>query len=202
MKNRVFSAYTYLKTRLFTASVFFTLAVILFGAATYIQLPCPVCGGTGYITGVGNLEVIEIKSELIEHEVVGLECGWDFETYKYDITMLVENNTGAPLYGLVEITFHDPDSTRIVYIEVDDEVEEAVEIAGGIIAADTIFIDEMTHGTEAIVEATIVFDGISLEQLGVETHLVKVHAANEFICPFHDEGEAYKVTLTEWLRLR
>jgi len=171
MKNRVFSAYTYLKTRLFTASVFFTLAVILFGAVTYIQL-------------------------------VGLECGWDFETYTYDITMLAENNTDAPLYGLVEITFHDPDSTRIVYIEVDDEVEEAVEVAGGIISADTIFIDEMAPGTEGIIEATIVFDGISLEQLGVETHLVKVHAANEFICPFHDEGEAYKVTLTEWLRLR
>lgn len=202
MKNKVFNAYTYLKTRLFTASVLFTLAVVLFGAATYIQLPCPVCEGTGYITGVGGLEVTEIKPELVEHEVVGLECGWDFETYTYDITMLAENNTDAPLYGLVEITFHDPDSTRIVYIEVDDEVEEAVEVAGGIIAADTIFVYEMAPGTESIVEDTIVFDGISLEQLGVETHLVKVHTANEFICPFHDEGETNKVTLTEWLRLR
>ena len=201
MKNRVFNAYAYLKTKLFTASVFFTLAVILFGAVTYIQLTCPVCEGTGYITGVGNLEITEVKPELIEHKVVGLECGWDFETYKYDITMLVKNNTGAPLYGLVKITFHDPDSTRMRIIEQDDEEIEVTDL-GVIIAADTIFIDEMAPGTEGIIEATIVFDGISLEQLGVETHLVKVHAANEFICPFHDEGEAYKVTLTEWLRLR
>ena len=201
MKNRIFSAYTRLKTKLFTTSVFFTLAVVLFGAATFIQLPCPVCGGTGYISGVGGLEATVVEVELVEHEIVGLECGWDFERYTYDIKLSIENNTNAPLLGLVQITFHDPESTRTLYIEVDDEVEEAVEVAGSIIASDTVFIYEMAPGTKEIVESTIVFDGIALEALGVESHLVQVNSANEFACPFHS-ADTTKVSLTEWLRLR
>ena len=201
MKNRIFSTYAYLKTKLFTTSVFFTLAVVLFGAVTFIQLPCPVCDGTGYISGVGGLEATVAELELVEHEIVGLECGWDFERYTYDVKLSIENNTNAPLLGLVQITFHDPESTRTLYIEVDDEVEEAFEVAGSIIASDTIFIDDMDPGTERIVEDTIVFDGIALEALGVEGHLVQVNSANEFICPFHG-NETTEVSLTEWLRLR
>ena len=115
MKNRIFSTYAYLKTKLFTTSVFFTLAVVLFGAVTFIQLPCPVCDGTGYISGVGGLEATVAELELVEHEIVGLECGWDFERYTYDVKLSIENNTNAPLLGLVQITFHDPESTRTLY---------------------------------------------------------------------------------------
>jgi hypothetical protein len=102
---------------------------------------------------------------------------------------------------LVEVTFHDPESTTIRYIEVDDEVEEAVETLGGVIAASTIFVEETTAGATRTIEENIVFDGITLEQLGVEIHKVQANTAEEFPCPFHDEG-TNKVPFTTWLRLR
>jgi hypothetical protein len=190
-----------MKTKLFTTSIFFTLAVVLVGGITLIELPCPVCDGTGYIRGAKGVEVIDIERKLVSHEVVGLECGWDFERYEYDIKLVVENTTINPTYGLVEITFHDPESTKVRYIEVDDEVEEAVETLGGVIAAATIFVEELAAGDTRTIEDNIIFDGITLEQLGVEIHEVQASTAEEFPCPFHDEG-TNKVPFTTWLRLR
>jgi len=200
MKNGLLGTYRYIKTKLFTASIFFTLAVVLFGALTYVQLPCPICDGTGWIKGVANLEITDIEYELIHHEIVGLECGWDYEQYTYDVKLSVENNTDTPLYGMINLTFHDPSETRTLYIEMDDEPEVAVEQAGGIIAAETIFVKEMAADTEQTIEETIVFDGVSLEAIGAEIHLTKANSAHEFVCPFH--GESNKISLTEWLRLR
>jgi hypothetical protein len=200
MKRILSNSYEFLKTRMFTASIFFTLAVIVFGAVTYIQLPCPICDGKGEISGVSGVDIVGLDYELVHHEVVGLECGWDFERYTYDVEVSVENNTQNPLYGLIEVTFHDPDSTRIIEVEVDDEVEEQVEVAGMVIAAETIFIEELDAGGERTVLESILFDGISLEQIGAEVHLVEAHTAHIFICPFH--GESNKVSLTDWLNLR
>jgi hypothetical protein len=75
MKDKLAGLYTYIRTKLFTASIFFTLAVVLVGSITLIELPCPVCNGTGYISGAKGLEIIDVDIELINHEVVGLECG-------------------------------------------------------------------------------------------------------------------------------
>jgi hypothetical protein len=201
VKDKLANLYTYTKTKLFTASIFFTLAVVLVGGITLIELPCPVCDGTGYIRGAKGVEVIDIERKLVSHEVVGLECGWDFERYEYDIKLVVENTTINPTYGLVEITFHDPESTKVRYIEVDDEVEEAVETLGGVIAAATIFVEELAAGDTRTIEDNIIFDGITLEQLGVEIHEIQASTAAEFPCPFHDEG-TNKVPFTTWLRLR
>ena len=200
MKRILSNGYLYVKTKMFTASIFFTLAVIVFGAVTYIQLPCPVCDGKGTILGASGIEIVGLDFELVDHEVVGLECGWDFERYTYDVALSVENNTQEPLYGLIEVTFHDPESTRTIEVEVDDEVEEHIDVAGMIIAAQTVFIEELAPSGERIVTETIVFDGVSLEQIGAEAHLVEAHTAYMFICPFH--GESNKVSLTDWLDLR
>jgi hypothetical protein len=201
MKDRLASLYIYTKTKLFTASVLFSIAVVLVGGLTLVELPCPVCGGTGYVSGAKGLEITDIQYELVSHEVVGLECGWDFERYEYNIKLVVENTTINQTHGLVEVTFHDPESTTVRYIEVDDEVEEAVETLGGVIAASAIFVEELAAGDTRIIEDSIVFDGITLEQLGVEIHEVQASTAEEFPCPFHDEGTT-KVPFTTWLRLR
>jgi len=179
--------------------MYFILGVILVAVPTFIELPCPACGGTGFITGVKGLEITGIESELVSHEIVGLECGWDFERYTYDVKISVENKTTTPLYGMIGVTFHDPDATRTRIIEVDDE-EIEVTTPGGIIAASTIFVDEIAAKTARTIEETIVFDGISIEQLGVEYHLIQAYTADEFVCPFH--GETAKVPITEWLKLR
>ena len=199
MKAKVFSAYTYMKTKLFTASIFFTLAVVLIGGITYIQLPCPVCDGKGIVTGVGDLRVNDVDYELIEHEVVGLECGYDFERYVYDFKLSVENPTTSPILGLVELTFHDPESTKTRLTEEEDEEIEVIDL-GVIIAVKTIFVPEIAAGDEQTIEETIVFDALTLEIFDVKIHEVVIHTVDEFICPFHEESN--KVSLTEWFRLR
>lgn len=204
MKNKLFSAYKYLKTKLFTASIFFTLAVIVFGAITYIELPCPVCGGTGYVTGVGDLEIIDVEYELIEHHVVGLECGWDWERYTYDIKITVENKAITPLYGMIQFTFHDPEESRTREVEgavqeTDDE-ETFVTDIGAVIWADTIFVDGIDAGAERTIEETIVFEALTLELFDIKIHQIEVNTKDKFICPVH--GETNKVSVTEWLRLR
>ena len=201
MKAKVLSTYMYLKTKLFSASIFFTLAVILLGTLTFIELPCPACGGTGFITGVKGLEITEIEIELVDHEIVGLECGWDFVRYTYDLKISVENNTTTPLaYGMIEVTFHDPESSRTRTIEEDDEEIEVTDV-GGTISADTIFVKGIAAETARTIEETIVFDGVTLALFDVEKHQVQASTAEEFACPFHSE-ETTKVPLTEWLRLR
>lgn len=201
MKSKVLNTYMYLKTKLFTASIFFTLAVILLGTLTFIELPCPACGGTGFITGVKGLEITKVEAELVDHEIVGLECGWDYERYTYDLKISVENKSTTPLaYGMIEVTFHDPESSRTRTIEEDDEEIEVTDV-GGIISADTIFVEGIAAQTARTIEETIVFDGVTLEVFDVEIHQVLAHTAEEFACPFHSE-ETTKVPLTKWLKLR
>lgn len=199
MKNEFSIIYMKFKSKLFTASIFFTLVVVLFGAITYIELPCPVCKGEGWISVVKGLEVAEVEYELVDHEIVGLECGWDYERYTYDFKISVKNKTTSPLYGMIQLTFHDPESTRTRIIEEDDEEIEVTDL-GNIIAVENIFVEQTDAGAERTIEETIIFDGLTLELFEASVHEVVVHAENQFICPFH--GETNKVTLTEWLRLR
>ena len=204
MKNKIFSAGRYLKTKMFTASIFFTLAVIVFGGITYIELPCPVCGGKGFVTGVGDLKVTDIETELINHDVVALECGFDWERFTYDVKISVENMATTPLYGLIQLTFHDPAATRIRTVEgasadTDDEETEVTD-EGAVIAHENLFVDGIAPGAERTIEGTIVFEGFTLEMWGNEPHKVVVNTADEFMCPVC--GESHKVSFTEWLRLR
>ena len=199
MNNRLSSVYTYLKTKLFTASIFFTLAVILIGGITYIELPCPVCEGEGWVTGVGGLEVTELEYELVNHEIVGLECGWDYERYTYDFKISVRNTTTSPLYGMISLTFHDPESTQERLIEEEDEDIIVIDV-GPVISVQNIFVEQTDAGAERTIDETIMFDGVTLELFEADVHEVVVHTEEAFICPFH--GESNKVTLTEWLRLR
>ena len=199
MKNKLSSFYTYLKSRLFTTSILFTLAVVLIGGITYIELPCPVCDGEGWVKNAKGLEVTDVEYELIDHEIVGLECGWDYEKYTYDFTISVKNTTISPLYGMISLTFHDPESTQERLIEEEDEDVVVIDL-GPEIWVENIFIEQTDAGAERTIKETITFDGVTLELFEMDVHKVVVHAENEFICPFH--GESNKVPLTEWLRLR
>ena len=101
MKAKVFSAYTYMKTKLFTASIFFTLAVVLIGGITYIQLPCPVCDGKGIVTGVGDLRVNDVDYELEELlkkskesepvETFGFEGALEPDPVKVDLEGMIQH---------------------------------------------------------------------------------------------------------------
>ena len=201
MKNRLLGIYTVLKTKLFTASIFFTLAVVLLGGITYLELPCPVCDGTGIVTGAGNLKLAEIDYDITEREVVSLECGYDLERYVYNVKLTVENPTTSPSSGAVKLTFHDPEATRTREVEVVDDEENIVTDLGPIISVQTVYIPEVAAGAERTVEESIEFISVTLEIFDVEFHHIEFYVVDEFICPFHDETSS-KVSLTEWLRLR
>ena len=38
-----------------------------------------MCNGEGWVSVVRGLEVTDVEYELVDHEIVGLECGWDYE---------------------------------------------------------------------------------------------------------------------------
>ncbi len=199
MKNKLSIIYMNLKTRLFTSSIFFTLAVVLLGTITYIQITCPICDGKGLISGAGDLSVTDYEYKLVDHYVVGLECGYDYERYTYEFTMSVRNPTSSPHYGMIQVTFHDPATSSTRFIEQDDEEIMITEV-GPVIATEAIFVEELAAGAEHTIEKNILFDSVTLEVFGSEIHDVVVSTEDAFLCPFH--GETNKVSLTEWLRLR
>ncbi len=195
MKARVFSG---LKTRVFNGYTYFVLGVLLFTGLTFLQLPCPACGGTGIIKGAKGLEVSGVEAELTDHIALGIECGWDYERYTYNVNLMVANPTSEDGFGVILVTFHDPTETFSLTQEEDDE-EVVKEYSGETLQAFPVFV-EVPAKTTRTIEKTLQFEGITLELFGANSHLVEAHIADEYACPFH--GATAKVPFTEWLRLR
>jgi len=187
-----------MRAKLFNAYTYFILGVVLITVLTFIELPCPACGGTGIIKGVTSIKIAEFETELLDHYELGMECGWDYERYTYNVKLTVENPTSTESWGVILITFHDPDAAYQITVEVEDE-EVVQEFRGETLAAFPMFI-EVPAGSIQTVEEVMMFEGITLEFFGVELHQIDANLASEFVCPFHDASA--KVSLPDWLRLR
>ena len=187
MKGKIFNAYT-----------IFALVLVLFTGATFIQLPCPACEGTGLITGSKTLQVDKVEAVLTNHYLLNVQCGWDFERYTYDVKLTVENKTSATALGTVMVTFHNPDEEISVVIEIEDE-EVMQTYTGKALESIPVFV-EVPAATTSVIEKTVTFDGVSLELFRVEEHQIEAYTESEFKCPYH--GEKAVVPLTEWIRLK
>src|SRR4030067_3857341 len=99
-----------MKARVFNAYTGFVLGVTLIGALTFVQLPCPMkaCGTTGVVKGVSGLEIAGVEAKLIKHTILGIECGWDWERFTYDVKISVVNNTATETFGVIMVSFGDP----------------------------------------------------------------------------------------------
>ena len=186
-KNRIFNAYTY-----------FVLGLALITGMTLVQLPCPACGGTGTVKGVTSLEVAGVEAKVVDHVELGIECGWDYERYTYDVKLSVTNKSSSPSYGVIMVTFHDPGEAYSMPQEVDDESVTA-QFTGETLEAFPFFVEVGPNRTE-VFEKEVQFSGITLQLFTAISHQVEAIAASEFPCPFH--GATATVAFTEWLRLR
>lgn len=187
MKNKIFNAYTY-----------FILGLVLVTGATFIKLPCPACDGSGRIGGVTGVEVVSIEAELVSHFELGMDCGWDFERFTYDVELTVENYSGSEAWGVVLVTFHDPDESYYRQIEIDDS-EVEVEVFGQTLLSYPWFV-EVPAGSTEVFKKRVNFEGVTLEFFGGRDHQIEASTNTSYTCPFH--GEDARVVLPEWLRLR
>lgn len=177
----------------------FILGVTLLASLTFTEVACPVSKGTGVLLGAQGLKVTSIETELIDHMLLNLECGWDFERYTYAVKISVVNETAAPIRGAVVVSFHNPAGAFAEeFVEVEGIVSLEVSYAGPIEAAIPVFV-EVAAGAALTIEETFVFDGIGLEELEMEGHTILATTAGEFVCPY--DGGTGKVSITEWLRL-
>lgn len=184
MKNRIFNAYTG-----------FVLGLALVTGLTLLQLPCPACGGTGVVKGSTALEVAAVEAKLVGHTELGIQCGWDYERYTYDVKLSVTNKSSSPSYGVIMVTFHDPGEAYSLPQEVNDE-SVVMEFAGETLEAFPFFVEVGPNRTE-VVEKQVMFSGITLQLFTADSHQVEAAAASEFACPY-----GTKVPFTEWLWLR
>ncbi len=127
-----------------------------------------------------------------------MDCGWDYERFTYEVELTVENLTATEAFGIVLVTFHDPEKSYLIQIEVDDE-EKWIEVTGATLLTEPVFVEIPAKTTE-VIKKRLMFEGVTLEFFGGRYHLIEAKLASSYICPFH--GENASIPLPEWLRLR
>ena len=188
-----------MKSKIFNAYSLFITGLLLVTGVTFVKLDCPVCDGTGRVTGISGVEILSIKAELVSHTELAIDCGWDYERFIYDMELTIENYTGSTAAGVVLVTFHDPDETYTIQVEINDE--EVDQEVNGAILLTYPWIVEVPAGTTQVFTHQVIFDGVTLAFFGGREHLVVADTNTSYPCPFHDAGET-KVSFPEWLRLR
>ena len=191
-----------MKLRVSRAYVYFALGVILVGALTLIEVPCPVDGGTGVITGARGVEVTGVEAELVEHKTIDLGCGEFWDKFTYAVKISVVNETITPSYGGIVVTFYDPEGATPGYYR--DTVDASGEMIHtwippflGVTWQGTLLLIRIAAETEETIEETLVVGGA---ERGVETPNISADVAEEFACPYC--GGTGKVPITEWLRIK
>ncbi len=187
-----------MKKKLFNTYTCFILGLVLVTGATFVKVPCPACEGTGTIPGVTGIDIKGIEAELINHHELGMDCGWDYERFTYDVKLTLENRTQSDSYGIIMVTFHDPDDSYQIMVEIDDD-ELYVDVAGATLASNPVFV-ELPGGATEVIEKRMLFEGVTLEFFGGREHQIEANIASNYNCPFHG-GDA-SVPFPEWLRLR
>ncbi len=189
-----------MKTRVFKSYIVFVLGVILVATLTLIEVPCPIDGGTGVITGAKGLEVKGVEGELVDYEFLSLGCGLEWEKFTYAVNISVVNETTTLSHGGIVIAFYDPETTIAGPVsggEGGDVLEEfALEFLGPPIVRIPIFVGIPAETAETIEE---IVEFIGLKLYG-ETHRISVKVVKEIVCPY--SGGTGKVLITEWLRIK
>ena len=176
------------------------------GTLTTIEVPCPIDGGTGVITGAKGLEVKGVEGELVDFEFFDLGCGEIFNEYTYAVKISLVNETTTPIYGGIVLKFVDPDVAlavkRITRLELDgvvdlpSEAELLARYPGPPIMGTPIFV-EIPAETAETIEEIMRFTGFGFEKM---TYSIFVDMVKEIVCPY--DGGAGKVPITEWLWIK
>ncbi len=87
--------------------------VPLLAATALIKVPCPVCGGTGYISSTGMDQVV--VSNVQVEELTRFSAGCDsYRVYNYKITATLENQGTTEAAGYVSFYLVDKNTGQIL----------------------------------------------------------------------------------------
>jgi hypothetical protein len=107
------------KLRLQKKHVAFFAVVPLLLSTALIQVPCPVCDGTGLIsnTGMGQVELLDVQSTL--KNVYLVEGCFNFRVYEADVAITAQNhNPDVDAHGFVQVVLVDAVRGRVL----DDQI--------------------------------------------------------------------------------
>ena len=78
--------------------------IALLGVPIMVSTQCPICGGTGVISGLKGTEIKEFQYRLVKSEHASAGCDAEWENWTYSISVTLENKTKQPSYGYINIT--------------------------------------------------------------------------------------------------
>jgi hypothetical protein len=91
---------------------FFTLVPIL-AATAFIQVPCPVCHGTGLVssTGMNNVQVTDYHVTELTRFMAGCDS---YRVYQYEITATLENHSDQDAAGYISFILLNDKASQIL----------------------------------------------------------------------------------------
>jgi len=109
--------------------IFFPIVICL-TATSIIQVDCPLCGGTGHLVAMPNMQNVEIVNIESEELYVTAEICEAFIVYKYDLTLELKNNGVDDAEGYVKMVLKDYTKGAIMdiqYLSVSIPGESTIE---------------------------------------------------------------------------
>jgi hypothetical protein len=103
---------------------FFTVVPLL-AATAFIQVPCPVCSGSGVISSTGMSDVVVTSLESVEQATFLVGCD-TYRVYPYDITLTVQNEGDQDANGYVALILINTKTGKVL-----DTQYTVVDVAAG-----------------------------------------------------------------------
>lgn len=161
-----------------------TVVALLAWASTVVEvLPCPVCEGTGVLSGPKSLEVKGFESKEISYTVFQLGSCDEWEQLTYEVNILVVNREADTSAGYLVVDF---------YLPVSEEPE-----AEGYLSYEIPIYVEIPPETTKNIKRTLVWEGFMT--LRIRPWLV-VKEGEEFACP-HCNGQG-RLSVIEYIKAK
>lgn len=142
--NNTSTGWRILTQKIMMPAPFFMVTVfaLVFGLLSFVELPCPTCGGTGVLTSVAGLKAQVVASDMINSNIPLTCCDHPQVQYIYEVILSIQNTASNSASGIVTVSFYDIEPA----LSSSDEVNPAavgvfpiqVEVPGG----KTITVDQ------------------------------------------------------------
>ena len=164
--------------------ILFSIGVVLVGLLPAVELPCPICQGTGIIKAAQGFEVegVEVEQIGVEDDFMFSECGLPTKIPKftYAVDASLKNETTELIRGNVLVQFQ-ISNTPIYFEGVPVEVAPPRIIVLVEIPAGT------TKNIKAVAKSSDIPYGVTIEE------------TTDIPCPV--DGGTGKLPFVEWLKV-